>query len=306
MKKIIVTGGAGFIGSHIVDRLIIEGYEVAVLDNISSGNRLNINDKAKLYEIDLYNGDIGSAIQDFQPNLVFHLAAQSSVSVSELNPSEDASNNILGSLNLYKACKNTSVEKIILSSTGGAIYGDQNEFPCSENSSLNPISPYGVSKLTSEKYLEVFAGLYGYQYTILRYGNVYGPRQNPSGEAGVISIFAGLLLKGDSVKIFGDGSQLRDYIYISDVVDANLLAMNAPNKSIYNISSNKATSVIEIFTLIKSLTKSTNNPVFMPRRKSDVDKIVLNNAKALKELKWIPKVSLEDGIASTVDYLNEN
>ena len=306
MKKIIVTGGAGFIGSHIVDRLIVEGFEVAILDNISSGNRLNINNEAKLYEVDLYNGDISSVIKDFQPNLIFHLAAQSSVSVSESNPIEDARNNILGSLNLYKACHNTSVEKIILSSTGGAIYGNQNEFPCSENSSLDPISPYGVSKLSSEKYLEVFAELYGYQYTILRYGNVYGPRQNPSGEAGVISIFAGLLLKGESVKIFGDGSQQRDYIYISDVVDANLLATNAPNKSIYNISANKATSVIEIFTMIKSLTKSTNTPVFMPRRKSDVDKIVLNNSKATKELKWMPKVSLEDGIANTINYLKMN
>jgi len=306
LKKIIVTGGAGFIGSHVVDRLIVEGFEVAILDNISSGNRLNINNDAKLYEVDLYNGDISSVIKDFQPNLVFHLAAQSSVSVSESNPTEDASNNILGSLNLYQACKNTSVEKIILSSTGGAIYGNQNEFPCSENSSLNPISPYGVSKLSSEKYLEVFAQLYGYQYTILRYGNVYGPRQNPSGEAGVISIFAGLLLKGESVKIFGDGSQQRDYIYISDVVDANLLAINAANKSIYNISANKATSVIEIFNIIKSLTKSTNNPVFMPRRKSDVDKIVLNNLKATKELKWMPKVSLEDGIANTINYLKMN
>ena len=306
MKKIIVTGGAGFIGSHVVDRLIVEGFEVAILDNISSGNRLNINNEAKLYEVDLYNGDISAVIKDFQPNLIFHLAAQSSVSVSESNPTEDASNNILGSLNLYQACKNTSVEKIILSSTGGAIYGNQNEFPCSENSSLNPISPYGVSKLSSEKYLEVFAQLYGYQYTILRYGNVYGPRQNPSGEAGVISIFAGLLLKGESVKIFGDGSQERDYIYISDVVDANILAMEAPNKSIYNISANKATSVIEIFNIIKSLTKSTNNPDFLPRRKSDVDKIVLNNAKALKELKWIPKVGLEDGIANTIKYLKMN
>ena len=305
MERVIVTGGAGFIGSHIVDRLILNGFEVAVLDNMLSGFKSNINQKATFYEIDLYSDDLDVIIEEFKPSLVYHLAAQSSVSVSESNPNKDANINILGSVNLYKACNNSTVKRIILSSTGGAIYGNQKILPCSEQNKLNPISPYGVSKLASEKYLEVFSELYGYEYTILRYGNVYGPRQNPSGEAGVISIFAGLLLNGEVAKIFGDGSQERDYIYISDVVDANILALNSANKSIYNISTGQGLSVIKIFNMIKTLTKSTNEPIYMPSRKSDVDKIILDNTKALNDLKWEPKVSIENGISSTINYLLE-
>lgn len=305
MERVIVTGGAGFIGSHIVDRLILNGFEVAVLDNMLSGFKSNINQKATFYEIDLYSDDLDVVIEEFKPSLVYHLAAQSSVSVSESNPNKDANINILGSLNLYKACNNSTVKRIILSSTGGAIYGNQKILPCSEQNELNPISPYGVSKLASEKYLEVFSELYGYEYTILRYGNVYGPRQNPSGEAGVISIFAGLLLNGETAKIFGDGSQERDYIYISDVVDANILALNSTNKSIYNISTGQGLSVIEIFNQIKKITKSSNNPIFMPSRKSDVNKIILDNTKAINELKWKPKITIENGISNTINYLLE-
>ena len=305
MERVIVTGGAGFIGSHIVDRLILNGFEVAVLDNMLSGFKSNINQKATFYEIDLYSDDLDVVIEEFKPSLVYHLAAQSSVSVSESNPNKDANINILGSVNLYKACNNSTVKRIILSSTGGAIYGNQKILPCSEQNKLNPISPYGVSKLASEKYLEVFSELYGYEYTILRYGNVYGPRQNPSGEAGVISIFAGLLLNGEVAQIFGDGSQERDYIYISDVVDANILALNSTNKSIYNISTGQGLSVIKIFNMIKTLTKSTNEPLYMPSRKSDVDKIILDNTKALNDLKWEPKVSIENGISNTINYLLE-
>ena len=305
MERVIVTGGAGFIGSHIVDRLILNGFEVAVLDNMLSGFKSNINQKATFYEIDLYSDDLDVIIEEFKPSLVYHLAAQSSVSVSESNPNKDANINILGSLNLYKACNNSTVKRIILSSTGGAIYGNQKILPCSEQNELNPISPYGVSKLASEKYLEVFSELYGYEYTILRYGNVYGPRQNPSGEAGVISIFAGLLLNGETAKIFGDGNQERDYIYISDVVDANILALNSTNKSIYNISTGQGLSVIEIFNQIKKITKSSNNPIFMPSRKSDVNKIILDNTKAINELKWKPKITIENGISNTINYLLE-
>lgn len=305
MERVIVTGGAGFIGSHIVDRLILNGFEVAVLDNMLSGFKSNINQKATFYEIDLYSDDLDVVIEEFKPSLVYHLAAQSSVSVSESNPNKDANINILGSLNLYKACNNSTVKRIILSSTGGAIYGNQKILPCSEQNELNPISPYGVSKLASEKYLEVFSELYGYEYTILRYGNVYGPRQNPSGEAGVISIFAGLLLNGETAKIFGDGNQERDYIYISDVVDANILALNSTNKSIYNISTGQGLSVIEIFNQIKKITKSSNNPIFMPSRKSDVNKIILDNTKAINELKWKPKITIENGISNTINYLLE-
>jgi UDP-glucose 4-epimerase len=305
LERVIVTGGAGFIGSHIVDRLILNGFEVAVLDNMLSGFKSNINQKATFYEIDLYSDDLDVVIEEFKPSLVYHLAAQSSVSVSESNPNKDANINILGSLNLYKACNNSTVKRIILSSTGGAIYGNQKILPCSEQNELNPISPYGVSKLASEKYLEVFSELYGYEYTILRYGNVYGPRQNPSGEAGVISIFAGLLLNGETAKIFGDGSQERDYIYISDVVDANILALNSTNKSIYNISTGQGLSVIEIFNQIKKITKSSNNPIFMPSRKSDVNKIILDNTKAINELKWKPKITIENGISNTINYLLE-
>ncbi len=305
--KVLVTGGAGFIGSHLVDKLILEGFEVFVIDNLSTGKLENVNKKAKLIV-----GDIQSEymLNDlFKKNdfsFVFHLAAQISVSNSVKNPVKDAQTNIIGSLNLIKKCVEHKVKKIIFSSTGGAIYGDVNVFPTNEEVFPRPISPYGIAKFSVENYLRFAKSEFGLDYTVLRYSNVYGPRQDPHGEAGVIAIFSSRMLKGDEVIIFGDGEYVRDYVFVSDVVNANIKAMSKGSGETFNIATSNGISVNELFQILKNLTGYDKDPVYKSPREGDIRKSVLSYEKAKRELDWEPKININEGLKRTVEWFKEN
>ncbi|WP_042381332.1 SDR family NAD(P)-dependent oxidoreductase, partial [Geobacillus kaustophilus] len=250
MEKVFVTGGAGFIGSHIVDKLLEEGYEVAVFDNLSTGKLENLRDKTyTFYEGDITNKEqLYGAVADFQPHYIIHQAAQVSVTKSVENMEEDARINIMGSINVINAAKDYRVKKIVYASSA-AVYGEPQYLPIDENHPINPQSPYGISKFAVELYLKVAHELYGIDYTILRYANVYGPRQDAKGEGGVVAIFTEKMANGDAPIIFGDGKQTRDFIYVTDVAEANVLAINRGDNKIINISNNSMTDINYLFNL---------------------------------------------------------
>jgi len=233
--KILVTGGAGFIGSHVVDAYLELGHEVVVVDNLSSGSIENLNPKAKFYEMDIRDSDIEDLFKNEKPDVVNHHAAQMDVRKSVEDPIYDADVNIIGSLNLLQNCIKYGVKKFIFASTGGAIYGEQDYFPADEEHPTRPLSPYGVAKLTVEKYLYFYKEVHGLNYVVLRYANIYGPRQNPHGEAGVVAIFTSKMLKGEQPVINGDGFQTRDYTFVGDVVRANVLALSYEKSDVFNI-----------------------------------------------------------------------
>lgn len=305
--NVLVTGGAGFIGSHLVDALVEKGYGVIVVDNLSSGKVSNLNSYALFYEQSVEDEEMMERIFSLhKPEYVFHLAAQASVAVSVREPSRDAKVNILGSLVLLEKSVKHGVKKFIFSSTGGAIYGEEVKvFPTPETEIPKPVSPYGIAKLCVEKYLEFFAREYGLKYTSLRYSNVYGPRQDPYGEAGVVAIFVERMLKDEPVLIYGDGEYVRDYVYVKDVVEANLLAMERGDNEVFNIGTGRGTTVNELFRMLKELTGYRRDPVYAPPRKGDVRKSVLDCRKAKEILGWEPKVSLEEGLAMTVEYFRK-
>lgn len=305
--NVLVTGGAGFIGSHLVDALVEKGYGVIVVDNLSSGKVSNLNSYALFYEQSVEDEEMMERIFSLhKPEYVFHLAAQASVAVSVREPSRDAKVNILGSLVLLEKSVKYGVKKFIFSSTGGAIYGEEVKvFPTPETEIPKPVSPYGIAKLCVEKYLEFFAREYGLKYTSLRYSNVYGPRQDPYGEAGVVAIFVERMLKDEPVLIYGDGEYVRDYVYVKDVVEANLLAMERGDNEVFNIGTGRGTTVNELFRMLKELTGYRRDPVYAPPRKGDVRKSVLDCRKAKEILGWEPKVSLEEGLAMTVEYFRK-
>src|SRR6056297_1143722 len=240
-KKILVTGGAGFIGSHIVDKLISQNNKVVIIDNLSTGQKENINKKARFYKADITNKKIKEIFKKEKPDIVFHLAAQINVRKSIQNPLLDTKVNVLGSLNIFQAAKESNVKKIIFSSTGGAIYGKAKQIPTPETCQPKPQSPYGLSKLTTENYLKLYHKLFNINYTILRYSNVYGPRQNTLAEAGVIAIFTKQLLKNKTPVINGQGKQTRDYVYVKDVVSANILSIKKGDNKTFNIGTSKQT-----------------------------------------------------------------
>ena len=305
-KTALVTGGAGFIGSHLVDRLVSQGFRVVVIDNLSTGKLKNLNPAATFHHIDITNKSVVEVFQREQPDLVFHLAAQASVSASTKDPIQDSDINVMGTLRLLEAARRCGIEKFIYSSTGGALYGEPQYTPCDENHPIVPLSPYALSKYVGELYLQLYHRLYLLNYTTLRYGNVYGPRQEPHGEAGVIAIFTQAMLEGKQPQIFGDGNQERDFVYIDDVVEANLAAIERGDADAFNIGTGEKTSVNRIFESIQSIIKYRWGPEHGPARPGEVYQISLDGSKAARELGWTPQATLEEGLGQTVEYFREN
>jgi len=300
--KILVTGGAGFIGSNVVDAFIDAGHQVVVVDNLSSGNRANVNPRAKLHEVDIRSTRLLEVMERERPEIVDHHAAHIDVRHSVADPLHDASVNIEGSINLLEACRKTGVRKVVYASTGGAEYGEPEYLPCDENHPIKPLSPYGASKHTVEHYLFMYRANFGLSYTILRYPNVYGPRQDPYGEAGVIAIFMERMLKGDDTIIFGSGEQERDFIYVGDCVSANLLALEAGDGREYNLGWGIGTTVNEVWRRLKETTGYQPGVVYGPAKTGETFRIYLDTARIRSELGWSPKVPLEEGLTRTVDY----
>ncbi len=300
--KILVTGGAGFIGSHLVDDLIERGDEVVVVDNLSTGRRENVNPQTKLYELSI--GDLGLAdiFERERPDIISHHAAQIDLRRSVNEPLFDAQENILGSLNVIVNSVRYGVNIFIYASSGGAVYGEPQYLPVDENHQINPTSQYGVSKHTVEHYLHSYALQYGLNYVVLRYPNVYGPRQNTLGEAGVVAIFARQMLGGERPTIFGSGGKTRDYTHVSDVVSANLLAMEQGKNVICNIGTGVETSDQEIFDALAEALGYDGSPLYTSVRPGEIQRICLDWSKAERELGWRPQLSLKEGIAKTVAY----
>ena len=299
----LVTGGAGFIGSHLVDELLNSGRRVIVVDDLSSGQLKNINSNCVFMHGDITSDALDSIFEKEKPSLVFHLAAQSSVAISSDKPLLDASTNILGTLKVAENCYKHGVKKLIYSSTGGAIYGEPPELPVDESTAPRPISNYGVSKFQGEQFIELYHKLHNVNYCILRYANVYGPRQDGNGEAGVIPIFATLIQDGKQPTIFGTGEQKRDFISVHDVVRANMLAISNGKNSTYNIGSSVMYSVNQIYDLIKDHYGFTKEALTGAPRTGDVFEISLDYAKAKKELEWEPEIDFENGLQETLQYI---
>lgn len=301
-RTILVTGGAGFIGSHIVDTLIEKGYRVLVVDDLSSGRAENVNAGAELHQLDIRSAEAAQLIGSEPLAAIYHLAAQMDVRRSTEDPVFDASVNVLGTLNLLQAAVNAGVEQVIFASTGGAIYGEQETFPAPEGHPAQPVSPYGVSKLASERYLFYFHVQYGLNVTCLRFANVYGERQNPHGEAGVVAIFMNKLLKGETPVINGDGLQTRDYIHVSDVVAANIAALGRPGFHIYNVGTGHETDVVQLYREIATSLDENREAEHGPaapgeQRRSSVDATLLR-----AELGVPDPLPLSDGIARTAAW----
>ncbi|MDA0734522.1 MAG: GDP-mannose 4,6-dehydratase [Chloroflexi bacterium] len=304
-KTALVTGGAGFIGSHLVDRLLTEGHKVAVIDNLSTGKLKNLNSAATFYHVDITHSSVQDIFQREQPDVVFHLAAQISVSESTKDPVHDGEINVIGTLRLLEAVRHSGIEKFIYSSTGGALYGDPTENPCAEQTPIVPLSPYGLSKYIAEQYVELYHRLYHLNYTILRYGNVYGPRQDPHGEAGVVAIFSQAMLEGKQPHIFGEGDQERDFVYVGDVVEANIRAMTKGDGSAYNIGTGQGTNVNRIFEALRDIIKYKWDAEHRAGRPGEVYKISLECQKAYNELGWSPQVGLEEGLEQTAEFFRK-
>jgi UDP-glucose 4-epimerase len=305
-RSALVTGGAGFIGSHLVDRLVEEGYRVVIVDDLSTGKLKNLNHEATFYHLSLTHPSLLDVFNREKPALVFHLAAQSSVSRSVKDPILDNEVNVLGTLRLLESSRRAGVEKVIYSSTGGALYGEPEVVPCPDDAPVVPISPYGMSKYMAEQYLEFYARQYRLNYTTLRYGNVYGPRQDPLGEAGVVAIFIFAMLGGHRPRVYGDGNQARDFVYVGDVVDANIAAVFRGHRQSLNIATGELTSVNQIYDMLKEITGFHWDPEHGPTRAGDVYRISLDCSRAEEELRWTPSTGLEEGLTRTVEFLREN
>jgi UDP-glucose 4-epimerase len=305
--RLLVTGGAGFIGSNTVDALIAKGHgEVAVLDDLSAGKRAQVNPKARFYEADLRNAEkVQQIIAQERPEVIIHLAAQMDVRRSVADPAFDAQVNLVGLLNLIEAARQHGLKRVIFSSTGGAIYGEQEQFPCNEDHPCRPISPYGVAKFATESYLFFYKAQYGIDYVALRYANVYGPRQDPHGEAGVVAIFCGRMLEEKAVTIYGDGEQTRDYVYVGDVVRANLGAVASPVSGAFNIGTGIETSVNQLFGTLAKAAGNSLSAGYGPARPGEQRRSVISPERAAKELNWRAEVSLENGLAQTYRFFQE-
>lgn len=300
--KVLVTGGAGFIGSHVVDTFIANGYQVVIVDDLSTGRETNLNPAATFYKIDIRSPQLAEVFEKEQPDYISHHAAQMDVRRSVVDPYFDADVNIIGSINLIECARKYGIKRFVYISTGGAVYGEPEYLPCDENHPVNPICPYGASKHTVEHYLYMYNFNYGLNYTVLRYPNVYGPRQDPHGEAGVVAIFTGLMLKGQQAYINGDGEQERDFVFVADCARANLLAVQKDVNGIFNIGSGRATSVLEIFDNLKAITDYPLPRAHAPAKVGETRRIFLDAAKAAHVLGWEQTVGLEEGLKKTVDY----
>ena len=301
--KVLVTGGAGFIASHVVDAYVKEGFEVVVVDDLSTGRLSNLNPEVTFYKLDIRSPQLAEVFKKEKPDYINHHAAQMDVRRSVLDPLFDANVNILGSINLIECAKKFKVKRFIYISTGGAVFGEPEYLPCDENHPINPICQYGISKHTVEHYLFLYHLNYGLDYVVIRYPNVYGPRQDPCGEAGVVAIFTRAMLRGEQVTINGDGEQARDFVFVKDCARANVLALKTNNiNTIYNIGCGQGTTVNEIFTLLKEITGYPRDPIYGPAKIGETRRIYLSAEKARRELGWIPTINLEEGLKQTVEY----
>lgn len=303
MARILVTGGAGFIGSHVVEHLLAAGHEVGVLDDLSTGHRRNVPPGVPLFVCDIRDAALREVFEAFRPEVVAHHAAQMSVRVSIQEPHRDAETNIEGSINLLECAREFGTTKVIYASTGGALYGEPRYLPCDEQHPVEPLSHYGISKHTVEHYLQLYKFLYGLDFTVLRYPNVYGPRQDPEGEAGVVAIFSGLMLEGQPITIYGDGEQERDFVAVADVARANVLALDRGSGAIVNLGSNRGASVHQIAAGLAKATGYDLPPVYKPARLGEVYRIFLTNQLAQELLGWQPTIGLEDGLAEVIAWI---
>lgn len=299
--KILVTGGAGFIGSHIVDEYIKLGHEVSIVDNMSHGKEANVNAKAKLYKIDIRDKELYKVFEEGNFDVVCHQAAQISVPHSIEDPFTDADINIMGTLNILECCKKYGVKKVIYPASA-AIFGEPQYLPVDENHPLNMQCGYGVTKHTVEHYLDVYNKLFGINYTVFRYANVYGPRQDATGEGGVVAIFSEKFLANEAPFIFGDGAQTRDFVYVKDVASANVKALTSLDNGIYNVATNYEISVIDLFNIFKELTNSDLNPIFKEERAGDIKYSYMAFDKIKEACGWEPKYSLKEGLKETLDF----
>jgi UDP-glucose 4-epimerase len=300
--RVLLTGGAGFIGSHVAAQLLAHGHEVAVVDNLSSGKRENVPDGARFYEMDIRSG-CGEAFDDFGPEVLSHQAAQMDVRRSVREPDFDADVNVLGTVRLLQNCVRYDVRKVVFASTGGAVYGEQQEFPASEDHPQYPVSPYGVSKLAGERYLHFYNVQHNVSYAALRYANVYGPRQDPHGEAGVVAIFCGNLAAGRKSTINGTGEQTRDYVYVGDVARANVLALEGEAASgAYNVGTGVETSVNELYDRMCRLLGRNLPPERGPRLPGEQGRSCVDPSRADRALGWRPEVDLDAGLKKTLRF----
>jgi len=303
--KVLVTGGAGFIGSHLVDRLVLEGHEAIVVDNLATGKRRNINRAARFYKMDIQSWRLERVFRNERPNVVMHLAAQMDVRKSVEDPTFDAQVNVLGTLNVLQHAVKHGVRKVVFSSSGGAIYGEQETYPAPETHVTRPLSPYGLSKLCGEQYLSYFQRVSGLQAVSLRYANVYGPRQDPEGEAGVVAIFIQKMLNNEQAVINGNGRQTRDFVFVDDVVEANLAMMGQETQGTYNVGTGVETSINDLFRILVQHTGSNCKEVHGPSKKGEQARSVIDNTKLRHEVSWEPKADLSEGLKKTVDYFRE-
>jgi UDP-glucose 4-epimerase len=304
MAKILVTGGAGFIGSNVADRFIELGHRVVIVDDLSTGFKRNLNPQAKFYQIDIRSKEVEKIFKKEKPEILCHHAAQVDLRRSLVDPIADAEINILGSLNLLYLSSKYKVRKIIFASTAG-VYGEQNYFPADENHPQRPVSPYGMGKLVIERYLSFYKERYGIDYVTLRYSNVFGPRQRPKGEAGVVAVFCERLLNREKAVINGDGRQTRDFVYVSDVVESNALALDYPESDIFNIATGKETDINALFRLIKKEASSSQKEIRGPAMVEEQKRSCLDISKVKKLLGWEPEYSLEEGIKKTISFYRE-
>jgi UDP-glucose 4-epimerase len=302
LSNILVTGGAGFVGSHIVDAYIAAGHNVVVVDDLFTGHEKNVNSKAIFHNLDVRDARIEKLFQEYKFDLVNHQAARGNVRASMEDPMTYADVNVRGAVNLLECCRKYCTRKIIYSSTGGCVYGEPRYLPADEEHPLQPRDPYGASKASYELYLPVYQMNYGLNYTILRYPNVYGPRQDPFGEAGVVSIFIGQMLRNVQPTINGDGEQLRDYVYVSDVVRANVLVMDRGDNDVFNVGWGKGTSVNQIFHALKKVLNADVPEEHGPPKLGEVRETYLNSERARQKLGWVPQVTLQEGLKRTADY----
>jgi UDP-glucose 4-epimerase len=300
--RILVTGGAGFIGSHVAESLLGHGHEVAVVDDLSSGKRENVPEGADFHEADVRTG-CASVFRSFRPDALCHLAAQMDVRRSVREPDFDADVNIIGTVRLLESCVVHGVGKVVFASTGGAVYGEQSEFPATEDHPQYPVSPYGVSKLAAERYLHYYRAQHGLPYAALRYANVYGPRQDPHGEAGVVAIFSGNLAAGRPSTIFGTGEQTRDYVYVGDVARANVLALEGePPCGAYNVGTGIETSVAELYEKLLRLSGRDLPPEHGPAKPGEQSRSSVDPSRAAKYLGWMPEIDLASGLERTLRF----
>jgi UDP-glucose 4-epimerase len=300
--RILVTGGAGFIASHVTDAFVAAGHQVSIIDDLSSGKKENLNSKATFYHLDVQDPGVADVMRREQPEVLCHHAAQMDVRRSVAAPVFDAKVNLIGLLNLLEHGRHHGLKRVLFSSTGGAIYGEQDVFPAPETHKTEPVSPYGVAKLASERYLFFYSVAYGISYAALRYANVYGPRQNPHGEAGVVAIFAEKLLRGEQPIINGDGLQTRDYVFVGDLVRANVAALTADFTGALNLGTGVETDVNTIFRQLRALCGSTALEQHGAAKPGEQQRSVIDSSLAQRVLGWRPQVSLEDGLRETVAF----